>query len=163
MFSGYKQDEIIQKNAKCEINFMPRFWDRISPEAKDLVQKMLSKQPRLRITAEDALKHKWCCSSVGAVPLDDAQQNFKELMAVQDKEMNKDKNKEIREQGLNLITCTPVLAGRKLDTIVPSSPFLTNNSSAARDATPVVMGVSIRGNGDTRQINIGGIMINKIE
>eukprot|EP00951_Prasinocladus_malaysianus_P047716 scaffold651657_cov45-Prasinocladus_malaysianus.AAC.1 len=41
----------------------PRFdseiWDNVSPEATDLINKCLTVDPHLRITAEDALQHPW--------------------------------------------------------------------------------------------------------
>lgn len=61
---------------------------------------------------------------------------------------------------LDLLTCTPVLAGRKLGPFVPESPFLTSGI-ANRDATPQMNGVNFRGNGDSAPIKIGGIVINR--
>jgi serine/threonine protein kinase len=34
-------------------------WAHISPEAKDFVQKLLIKNPKDRLTAEEGLKHPW--------------------------------------------------------------------------------------------------------
>jgi len=54
---------------------------------------------------------------------------------------------ELKAEDINMLTCTPVLAGRGLDKSVPQSPFLTANNHA-RDATPM-MRVQIRTNGDS--------------
>jgi serine/threonine protein kinase len=34
-------------------------WDEVSSQAKDLVHKLLIKDPRQRITLDDAMKHPW--------------------------------------------------------------------------------------------------------
>lgn len=58
-----------------------------------------------------------------------------------------------------MVTCTPVLAGRKID-FAPESPFLTANNFS-KDMTPM-MKVQIRANGDSEQIKLGyGITINR--
>lgn len=47
-------------------------WDNISKEAKDLISKMLKYDPKLRISAEEALAHNWFKlneNPKGAVPL----------------------------------------------------------------------------------------------
>lgn len=40
-FRGFNINEILVKNKKCEIEYPPKYWDKISDKAKDLVQKML--------------------------------------------------------------------------------------------------------------------------
>jgi calcium-dependent protein kinase len=34
-------------------------WQTIGPQCKDLIRKMLAKDPKKRITIDDALKHPW--------------------------------------------------------------------------------------------------------
>lgn len=38
-------------------------WDTVTPEAKNLINQMLTVNPYRRITASDALKHPWICVS----------------------------------------------------------------------------------------------------
>lgn len=38
-------------------------WDTVTPEAKDLINKMLTINPAKRIHASEALKHPWICVS----------------------------------------------------------------------------------------------------
>ena len=67
----------------------------------------------------------------------------------------------MHNEDINMLTCTPVLAGRKLGNMVPESPFLTANNQR-RDATPM-MKVQIRENGDSAQLNIaGGLVMQKV-
>ena len=59
VFRGYNLNEILLKNKKCEIEFPPKYWSKISDKAQDLVSKMLTKDPKERITCELALSHPW--------------------------------------------------------------------------------------------------------
>ena len=59
VFRGYNLNEILVKNKKCEIHYPGKYWDKISAEAKSIVGLMLKKDPKERISAEDALQHKW--------------------------------------------------------------------------------------------------------
>lgn len=42
-------------------------WDTVTPEAKDLINKMLTINPSKRITAAEALKHPWISVSLVAL------------------------------------------------------------------------------------------------
>lgn len=50
------------------MSFLEQFpspeWDTVTPEAKDLINKMLTINPAKRVTATDALKHPWICVGV---------------------------------------------------------------------------------------------------
>jgi serine/threonine protein kinase len=45
------------KNAKYE--FASPYWDHVSEEAKDLIQKLLVVEPSKRLSCEEILKHPW--------------------------------------------------------------------------------------------------------
>jgi len=45
-FPGTNIHEILMKNRRGEVQYPPKYWDKISAEAKDLVAKMLNKDPR---------------------------------------------------------------------------------------------------------------------
>ncbi|EER05713.1 Calcium-dependent protein kinase, putative [Perkinsus marinus ATCC 50983] len=52
------------KILKREVEYPPHLWDRLSADAKDLCKKLLNKQwrnnvPKGRLSAAEALKHKW--------------------------------------------------------------------------------------------------------
>lgn len=48
----------------CGLQYPSPEWDTVTPEAKNLINMMLTVNPNKRITAADALKHPWICVSV---------------------------------------------------------------------------------------------------
>ncbi|CAG8585799.1 23685_t:CDS:2 [Cetraspora pellucida] len=58
-FWGHDQTALFNCILKGSYEFDEDYWDDISNEAKDLINKMLTYNPDERITAHDALKHPW--------------------------------------------------------------------------------------------------------
>ena len=58
-FEGDNNKEIFRNVMKQDLTFDPADWNRISSQAKDLVKKMLNKDPETRITANACLEHPW--------------------------------------------------------------------------------------------------------
>ena len=58
-FEGDNNKEIFKHVLKSKLDFDPADWSHISKEAKDLVSKMLDKKSDNRISADEALEHKW--------------------------------------------------------------------------------------------------------
>ncbi len=59
-FYSESYTEVLRKNQQCEINFRFReYGHRISPPAVDLMKKMLIKDPKQRISSQEALDHEW--------------------------------------------------------------------------------------------------------
>jgi len=56
-FRGYNINEILIKNKNCDVEYPAKYWEKISEKAKDLVKKMLCKNPDERISAAEALEH----------------------------------------------------------------------------------------------------------
>jgi calcium-dependent protein kinase len=52
-------NEILLKNKRCEIEYPDKYWSKISHQAKDIVEKLLNKNPHERISAAEALQHEW--------------------------------------------------------------------------------------------------------
>lgn len=69
-FYGENEVELIQNNREGRIKFDESDWgsDIISVEGRDLVEKMLEKDPMKRITAERALNHAWIRRRYAALP-----------------------------------------------------------------------------------------------
>ena len=57
-FNG-SDDQIIAKVKRGTWEFRGQIWNNISDEAKDLVTKLMTKDPAQRLTAVDALAHPW--------------------------------------------------------------------------------------------------------
>uniref|UniRef100_A0A7S3G0X5 Calcium-dependent protein kinase n=1 Tax=Strombidium rassoulzadegani TaxID=1082188 RepID=A0A7S3G0X5_9SPIT len=57
-FYGDDDLEILQMVQKGKFDFDGEEWDEISKEAKDLIKKLICK-PEKRLTAQEALEHKW--------------------------------------------------------------------------------------------------------
>ncbi|KAL0730629.1 hypothetical protein Bca4012_026722 [Brassica carinata] len=58
-FWAENEKGIFDEVVKGEIDFVSQPWPSISESAKDLVRKMLTKDPRRRITAAQVLEHPW--------------------------------------------------------------------------------------------------------
>jgi calcium/calmodulin-dependent protein kinase I len=57
----YDEDEDLLFNAikSCHYEFPSPYWDSVSDNAKDLISKLLCKNPEKRLAAEEILKHPW--------------------------------------------------------------------------------------------------------
>lgn len=60
--------EIISGTRTHEVEFPRSLWAGISPAARELVSRMLDRNPATRITAKEALCHPWMCATLGFVP-----------------------------------------------------------------------------------------------
>lgn len=59
-FDGVDDDEIMKNSVKGEYEFAPEEnWKSVSRQAKDLISKMLVKNPEKRISASEILDHEW--------------------------------------------------------------------------------------------------------
>ncbi|EOD10963.1 hypothetical protein EMIHUDRAFT_422285 [Emiliania huxleyi CCMP1516] len=51
--------QLYEKIKRGEFEFLRPYWDPISLEAKDMVRRMLTVDPKKRITCEEAMQHPW--------------------------------------------------------------------------------------------------------
>jgi serine/threonine protein kinase len=58
-FRGQSDVEILKKVKVGQYVLDPVDWEQVSSGAKDLISKMLEKDPVKRISAEAALQHEW--------------------------------------------------------------------------------------------------------
>jgi len=59
VFPGKKFNEVLKKNKECEVDLEKKEYENLSIQAKDLLRRMLEKDPARRITAADALRHEY--------------------------------------------------------------------------------------------------------
>ena len=62
-FNGRSQKELFRKIVSGKYEFKEEGWDGVSEDAKDLVKKLLVLDPDERITASQALRHRWMKAS----------------------------------------------------------------------------------------------------
>lgn len=60
---GRSQKELFRKIVSGKYEFKENDWCDVSPDARDLVQKLLVLDPDERFTSSQALKHKWMKAS----------------------------------------------------------------------------------------------------
>ena len=58
-FHSAKISRILDKIVNNPVSFDPEIWDKLSIESLDFVDKLLNKNPQLRLKPSEALKHKW--------------------------------------------------------------------------------------------------------
>ena len=58
-FPGNNNEEIIKNVLKGEYHFKHKVFDKVSEEGKDLIKKLLVKDPAKRYSAKEALEHPW--------------------------------------------------------------------------------------------------------
>ncbi|KAL7981463.1 hypothetical protein Chor_002359 [Crotalus horridus] len=67
------QHKLYQQIKAGAYDFPSPEWDTVTPEAKNLINQMLTINPTKRITAHEALKHPWVCVTTFDSGLHDAQ------------------------------------------------------------------------------------------
>lgn len=59
VFAGKDNNDLLQQNMQCDLTHIERYIDVKTPQCKDLLIKMLSKEPQSRPTARECLQHPW--------------------------------------------------------------------------------------------------------
>jgi calcium-dependent protein kinase len=68
-FWGDTEEDIFKMVLHADINFESHPWPKISKPAKDIVRKMLERDPNKRPTAAQLLQHSWLCQAAPDTPL----------------------------------------------------------------------------------------------
>ena len=58
-FAGSEYKELLEENRRGIVQFKEKYWANITPEARDLVQRILVANPQQRISLDSVLAHKW--------------------------------------------------------------------------------------------------------
>ncbi|CAH7666162.1 kinase-like domain-containing protein [Phakopsora pachyrhizi] len=63
-FRSENRAELIKETTKAKVEFHHRYWVNVSDEARHFILSLLKPEPNDRLTAEQALKHKWLTEHV---------------------------------------------------------------------------------------------------
>ncbi|XP_050221826.1 phosphoenolpyruvate carboxylase kinase 2 [Mercurialis annua] len=69
-FYGETVEEIFEAVIRGNLRFPPRIFRNVSPEAKDLLRKMICKDVSRRFSAEQALRHPWIVNGGETISMD---------------------------------------------------------------------------------------------
>lgn len=58
-FRAVNVKEMMEKNKKYEIRLFGQRWENLSPDCRDLLEKMLARDPILRLDCRGVLSHRW--------------------------------------------------------------------------------------------------------
>ena len=93
-FDGKNTNEIFDNIKEGKLNLDTSDWDKISNEGKDLVKKLLEKNPNNRISPFDALKHPW-------------------IIKYSNKNFNNDNNSNIKFNKISLKNCLQTFSSKQ--------------------------------------------------
>jgi serine/threonine protein kinase len=107
-FRGNSYHDVLRKNKEGTVIFYEKYWNAVSIEGRDLVMKMVAKNPQERISAKQALEHRWFyLSQTRVCMLSSALENMKKY---QNQENRFDVSKIKPE--FAMVTRTPLLLSR---------------------------------------------------
>lgn len=78
-FIEQNQRELFRKIRKGQYEFHKEYWGSVSADAKDLISSLLTVQPSKRITADQALQHRWMLQDASVLAAQDLGTNLSEL------------------------------------------------------------------------------------
>lgn len=84
VLGGYRpfrgtSDDVMRQIRYGEYEFHERYWGHVSDEAKDLIRAMLTVDPDLRISANDAMNSSWITADSSRLGQTDLKSNQEEL------------------------------------------------------------------------------------
>jgi len=100
-FHADNNAELFEQIMSGDYSFHPSTWEGVSEEAKDLVRQLLTVDPKKRITAREALKHKWFSEDLrGRMARLDTKDRLTQwnLKRKEENEKEREMNREISEQ-----------------------------------------------------------------
>jgi len=78
-FNEQNQFELFREIRKGQYEFHKEYWGSVSADAKDLISSLLTVQPSKRITADQALQHRWMLQDARVLSTQDLGNNLSEL------------------------------------------------------------------------------------
>jgi calcium-dependent protein kinase len=99
-FYHRKRRKVIDKIMRCDYNFNHPGWKSISNEAKEFVTSLIEMDPKKRLSAQEALDHKW---QGKAFPLSDRKPSIKTMQDVENNLLTFSNTSELRKLALVMV------------------------------------------------------------
>jgi len=97
-FPGINEEQIFESISKKEVEFPDKFFNKFSKETVDLLSNLLNKDVEKRITAQEALEHKWFDITSDEKNFDNIDKSKLEKIAENLKKYNNDKYHNMKFQ-----------------------------------------------------------------
>uniref|UniRef100_A0A3P8ZJ89 calcium/calmodulin-dependent protein kinase n=1 Tax=Esox lucius TaxID=8010 RepID=A0A3P8ZJ89_ESOLU len=107
------QHKLYQQIKAGAYDFPSPEWDTVTPEAKNLINQMLTINPAKRITAQEALKHPWVCQRSTVASMMHRQETVECL-----KKFNARRKLKVSNAGLGSVCFNPIAATAAATTII---------------------------------------------
>jgi calcium/calmodulin-dependent protein kinase I len=78
-FNKQNQFELFREIRKGQYEFHKEYWGSVLADAKDLISSLMTVQPSKRITADQALQHRWMLQDARVLATQDLGNNLSEL------------------------------------------------------------------------------------
>jgi calcium/calmodulin-dependent protein kinase I len=78
-FIEQNQRELFRKIRKGQYEFHEEYWGNVSKDAKDLIASLLTVDPAKRLSAKEALQHKWMVADGKVLAAQDLGKNLDEF------------------------------------------------------------------------------------
>uniref|UniRef100_A0A672F9L6 calcium/calmodulin-dependent protein kinase n=1 Tax=Salarias fasciatus TaxID=181472 RepID=A0A672F9L6_SALFA len=124
------QHRLYQQIKAGAYDFPSPEWDTVTPEAKDLINKMLTINPAKRVTATDALKHPWICQRSTVASMMHRQETVECL-----KKFNA--RRKLKGAILTTMLATRNFSGRTAPVVLMTACLCGIDSSSVSKATPL--------------------------
>jgi hypothetical protein len=80
-FYAEDDDDLFDLTIEGDYSYPSPFWDGVSSEAKDLIDRMLATDPKKRYSCDQILKHPWLTEKNNTAPMPMAQEQLKQWRA----------------------------------------------------------------------------------
>jgi serine/threonine protein kinase len=135
-FYAEDDDDLFDLTIEGDYSYPSPFWDGVSSEAKDLIDRMLATDPKKRYTCDQILKHPWLTEKNNTAPMPMAQEQLKQWRA-----------RRRWKKGLNAIVAAKKFnfgkslleaakAGEAAAAAAPAAPATSSASTSAAPAAP---------------------------
>ena len=107
VFKGRNPNSVFRKIANYDVKLPEDVWSMVSPEARDLVESMITEDPSIRVTASQALEHPWLNQQI-----EESNEERKDMGLIMSRSSEIDKHMlQLAKFSNPFDTSSPVMAG----------------------------------------------------